>query len=84
MTTIAPALLHEPGSPGYEDACVLFNPMIATRPQLVARCASADDVVEALAIAAAQRLEVSVRAGPAAEPLRAFRDVMLEASPTPT
>src|SRR4051794_24294981 len=32
MTTIAPALLHEPGSPAYEDACVLFNAMIATGP----------------------------------------------------
>src|SRR4051794_24452027 len=63
MTTIAPSLLHEPGSPAYEDACVLFNSMIATRPRFVARCASADDVVEALAFAAAQGLEVSVRAG---------------------
>src|SRR5918993_2940653 len=63
MTTIAPSILHEPGSPAYEDACVLFNSMVATRPHYVARCASADDVVEALAFAAAQGLEVSVRAG---------------------
>src|SRR3954452_10848118 len=63
MTTIAPSLLHEPGSPAYEDACVLFNSMIATRPRFVARCASADDVAEALAFAAAQGLEVSVGAG---------------------
>src|SRR5215218_10231761 len=59
MTTIAPSILHEPGSPAYEDACVLFNAMIATRPRYVARCSSADDVVEALA----EGLEVSVRAG---------------------
>src|ERR671911_202157 len=63
MTMIAPSILHEPGSPAYEDACVLFNSMITTRPRYVARCASADDVVEALAFAAAQGLEVSVRAG---------------------
>src|SRR5688500_10938641 len=63
MTTIAPSILHEPGSPAYEDACVLFNSMITTRPRYVARCASPDDVAEALAFAAAQGLEVSVRAG---------------------
>jgi FAD/FMN-containing dehydrogenase len=63
MTTIAPSVLHEPGSPEYEDACVLFNAMIETRPRYVARCASVDDVAEALAFAAAEGLEVSVRAG---------------------
>src|ERR687898_1076036 len=63
MTTIAPSILHEPGSPAYEDACVLFNSMIETRPRYVARCASPDNVAEALAFAGAQGLEVSVRAG---------------------
>src|SRR5687767_9613237 len=63
MTTIAPSLLHELGSPAYEDACVLFNAMIATRPRYVARCSTPDDVAEALAFAAAEGLEVSVRAG---------------------
>src|SRR6188768_169728 len=63
MTTIAPSILHEPGSHEYEDACVLFNSMIETRPRYVARCSSADDVAEALAFAAARGLEVSVRAG---------------------
>src|SRR5215211_5587391 len=63
MTTIAPSLLHEPGSPAYEDACVLFNSMITTRPRYVARCSSPDDVAEALAFAAERGLEVSVRAG---------------------
>src|SRR5688572_19000852 len=63
MTTIAPSILHVPGSPAYEDACVLFNAMIETRPRYVARCSSPDDVAEALAFAAARGLEVSVRAG---------------------
>ena len=63
MTTIAPSLLHEPGSPAYEDACVLFNSMITTRPRYVARCSSPDDVAAALAFAAERGLEVSVRAG---------------------
>src|SRR5215208_5334550 len=63
MTTIAPSLLHEPGSPAYEDACVLFNAMIETRPRFVARCSNAGDVAAALAFAAERGLEVSVRAG---------------------
>ena len=63
MTTTATSLLHEPGSPAYEDACALFNSMITTRPRYVARCASPDDVAEALAFAAAGGMEVSVRAG---------------------
>src|SRR4051812_26439304 len=63
MTTIAPPLLHEPGSPAYEDACVLLNSMIATRPRYVARCGSPDDVIAALAFARGRGLEVSVRAG---------------------
>src|ERR671916_606860 len=63
MTTIASALLHEPGSPAYEDACVLFNSMIATRPRYVARCDSPADVEAALAFARERGLEVSVRAG---------------------
>src|ERR671916_264802 len=60
MTAIAPSILHEPGSPAYEDACVLFNAMITTRPRYVARCSTPDDVAEALAFAAAEGLDVSV------------------------
>ena len=52
MSTIAPSVLHEPGSPAYEDACVLFNAMITTRPRYVARCSTPDDAAEALAFAA--------------------------------
>src|SRR5215210_3327680 len=63
MTTIAPSLLHEPGTPAYEDACVLFNAMIGTRPRFVARCSDPGDVAAALAFAAERGLEVSVRAG---------------------
>src|SRR5215218_4593233 len=63
MTTIATSLLHEPGSPAYEDACVLFNAMIETRPRYVARCSDAGDVAAALAFVAERDLEVSVRAG---------------------
>lgn len=55
--------LHEPGSPGYESACELFNAMIDIRPRLVARCATPADVVAALAFARDHDLPVSVRAG---------------------
>src|ERR1700754_4545110 len=41
--------LYEPGQPGYEDACTLFNAMIERRPRLVGRCAAPEDVVAARA-----------------------------------
>src|SRR5215210_4335372 len=63
MTTIATSLLLEPGSPAYEDACVLFNATIETRPRYVARCSNPGEVAAALAFAAERGLEVSVRAG---------------------
>ena len=55
--------LHEPGEPGYEEACALFNSMIETRPRLVARCSAPEDVVAALAFARRQELAVAVRGG---------------------
>jgi FAD/FMN-containing dehydrogenase len=61
--TLTTPLLHEPGSPAYEDACTLFNAMIETRPRYVARVGSAAEVAAALAFAQDHGLEVSVRAG---------------------
>jgi FAD/FMN-containing dehydrogenase len=55
--------VYEPGDPGYEDPCTLFNTMIRRRPRLVARCVGVDDVVAALALARAHGLPVAVRAG---------------------
>ena len=64
MTTVTPAaLLHEPGSLAYEDACTLFNSMIERRPRYVARCASPADVALSLSFASALGLPVAVRAG---------------------
>jgi FAD/FMN-containing dehydrogenase len=62
MTTLTP-LLHEPGTPAYDDACTLFNAMVDRRPRFVARCASPQDVADALAFARERGLDVSVRAG---------------------
>src|SRR4051812_26312985 len=55
--------IHHPGTPGYDEACTLFNAMIERRPRLVVRCSSADDVAEALAYARVHDLPVAVRAG---------------------
>jgi FAD/FMN-containing dehydrogenase len=66
MTTVipsSPALLHEPGSPAYEDACTLFNAMIERRPRYVATCSSPTEVALALGFARELGLDVAVRAG---------------------
>jgi FAD/FMN-containing dehydrogenase len=55
--------LHAPGDRAYEDCCTLFNAMIDRRPALVARCATPDDVIAALAFGRAHELEIAVRAG---------------------
>src|SRR5688500_2889771 len=62
MTTTATSLLHEPGSPAYEDACVLFNAMIGTRPRFVARCSDPGAVASGTALRAERGREGSVRA----------------------
>ncbi len=48
---------------GYEDARSIFNSMIEKRPAVIARCATTDDVVQALALARAEGYDVAVRAG---------------------
>src|SRR3954468_9930174 len=55
--------IHHPGSPGYDEACTLFNSMIERRPRLVVRCSSPADIANALAYARENGLEVAVRAG---------------------
>jgi FAD/FMN-containing dehydrogenase len=55
--------LYEPGTPEYTDTTTLNNAMIERRPALVARCASPDDVRDAIALARARGLPLAVRAG---------------------
>ncbi len=55
--------LHLPGEAEYADTCTLFNAMIERHPALVARCATADDVIAALAFAREHWLPIAVRAG---------------------
>jgi FAD/FMN-containing dehydrogenase len=55
--------LLRPGEEGYEQARRIWNGAIDRRPALVARCAGADDVVEAVRFARDRELLVSVRGG---------------------
>ena len=52
-----------PGDSNYDSARAVHNGLIDRKPALIVRCRSADDVVEALAFARSERLEVSVRGG---------------------
>jgi FAD/FMN-containing dehydrogenase len=51
------------GDSRYEDVRSIFNAMIDKRPAVIARCASPNDVVEALALARRDGFDVAVRAG---------------------
>ena len=55
--------LVQPGEEGYEEARRVWNGAIDRRPRLIARCAGADDVVEAVRFAREHDLVVSVRGG---------------------
>jgi FAD/FMN-containing dehydrogenase len=55
--------LLRPGEEGYEEARRVWNGAIDRRPALIARCAGADDVVEAVRFAREHDLPVSVRGG---------------------
>jgi FAD binding domain/Berberine and berberine like len=55
--------LLRPDEEGYEEARRVWNGAIDRRPALIARCAGADDVVEAVRFARETELLVSVRGG---------------------
>lgn len=55
--------LLTPSEEGYEEARRIWNGAIDRRPALIARCAGADDVVEAVRFARELELLVSVRGG---------------------
>jgi FAD/FMN-containing dehydrogenase len=52
-----------PGEEGYEEARSVWNGAIDRHPALIARCAGADDVVEAMRFARERELPVTVRGG---------------------
>jgi FAD/FMN-containing dehydrogenase len=51
------------GAPGYDEARTVWNAMVNRRPRAIARCASADDVAEAIRYGREHRLEIGVRCG---------------------
>ena len=52
-----------PGDPDYDSARRVWNGAIDRRPALIARCATAADVVEAVRFARSQRLLTAIRGG---------------------
>jgi hypothetical protein len=52
-----------PGEEGYDEARRVWNGAIDRHPALIARCAGADDVAEAVGFARERELPVSVRGG---------------------
>ena len=55
--------LLQPGEEGYDDARRVWNGAIDRHPSLIARCAGADDVAEAVRFGREHDLVVSVRGG---------------------
>lgn len=55
--------LIRPDDARYDEARTLFNAMIDKRPAVIASCADAGDVADALAMAARESFAVAVRAG---------------------
>ncbi len=55
--------LLRPGEEGYDEARRVWNGAIDRHPALIARCAGADDVVEAVKFARARDMLVSIRGG---------------------
>jgi FAD/FMN-containing dehydrogenase len=55
--------LIRPDHPRYDEARTVFNRMVDRRPAVIAECASASDVTDALALAGAESYDVAVRAG---------------------
>src|SRR5687767_14086920 len=55
--------LLRPREEGYEEARRVWNGAIDRRPALIARCAGADDVVQAVRFAREHDLPISVRGG---------------------
>jgi FAD/FMN-containing dehydrogenase len=60
--TAAPTMLKQ-GDPGYDQARTVWNAMVDRRPRIIARCASASDVITAVRTARDLGLQIGVRCG---------------------
>ena len=63
LTAIPEANRFRPGDPGYEDATLIWNGLIDTRPALVIQPADASEVVAAVNLAREHRLLLSIKGG---------------------
>ena len=63
LQTALKGTVLEPSEPGFEDARVLFNTMITTRPAAIAQVADAADIAAAIRFARDHDLRLSVRSG---------------------
>jgi len=59
----APMAMLTQGDPGYDEARTVWNAMVDRRPRIIARCASAGDVVTSVRAARDLGLEIGVRCG---------------------
>lgn len=66
--------LHEPGDPAYVTTTTLWNGAVQRTPALVAHCLDADEVADAVRVAAQCHLPLSVRSGGHDWAGRALRD----------
>ena len=55
--------LVAPGDPGYDEARIVWNGTVDTRPAVIARCRTTADVVEAVNVTRAAGVSLAVRAG---------------------
>ena len=63
MRAAAEGRLLVDGTPGYDEARTVWNAMVDRRPKAIVRCASADDVADAIAYGRERDLEIGVRCG---------------------
>ena len=63
MRAAADGRLLVDGTPGYDEARTVWNAMVDRRPRVIVRCASADDVAEAIRYGRERDLEIGVRCG---------------------
>jgi FAD/FMN-containing dehydrogenase len=73
----------EPGDPGFEQARTLWNVRLDRRPDLVAGCTDASDVVAAVGYARSNGLQLSVRGGGHSYAARSVADggLLIDLSP---
>ena len=62
-TTVFAARYLREGDAGYDEARRVHNGFVDKRPAIIARCANASQVVDAIALARSQNLEIAVRGG---------------------